>query len=402
VTSVRKLRRARTEELSKKQDVPVTIPGLMGRASDEVIKVTTRPGYIYVRIGNDETLAQAYWTGTVAYDRACICGYDDATQKFRVLRLRQDEYTTAGFTPVPEIDEHGATHLYPDPSDKTTAHRGTDVAFVSERQLLELRLGKHTSGNFTVRIERSLVEVGGGIRWIVTQTLDLTNSVPASGARWVTVYLLPDGTISQSDGTVQAKSQLSVSDIPVPTFSHFRLGAVMLWQGQGQIRDDGGRRDIEDLRLSHLWGTATTSTDTTEQAMTPRWFSDGPLAVADEVGGVWRLMQAFQVESVSIYLTDTGSAGATTVDVDKSIDDGVTWTTLFPAQGNRPSIAGGASSHVATGTPAATSVLPKGTLLRMNIEAVGTDARGLSVQLDGEEGVVLTSGILYAIMGAGR
>ena len=400
---VSRLRREWQNELGEKQDILYTVPAMMGRLSDGALKITTRPGYIYVRIGNDETLAQAYWNGPTRYDMPCIVGYDGISSEFRVLRLRQDAYTLAGFPPIPEVDEHAATHMYPDPSDTTTDHRGTDPLFVSWRQLLELRLGKHTSGNFTVRIERDLLEYSNTIIWIPSQTLDLTASVPSTRSRWTLVYLLPDGTLGFADGVIRDLSLLTVADIPVPTFDHFRLGAVMLWAGQTQIRDDGGRRDILDLRFpqSLVSGTGGSTTTTTMVAVTPRWHVDGPLAVFDEVDGVWRLGQAFEMTSVVMYLSDTGSAGTTTVDVEKSVNLGGAWSTLFPTQSNRPSIVAG-SAKVDVGTPAIPAPLSAGTLLRANIEEVATGARGLTVHVFGEEGSIITSGILSAIMGAGR
>lgn len=400
--SVEQLRRKQENILSEKADVLYTIPGLMGRASDEVLKITTRPGYIYVRIGSDETLAQAFWLGPVAYDRACICGYDGISTQFRVLRLRQDSYTMAGYTPVPEVDEHGITHLYPDPDDTVNDHRGTDVAFVSMRQVLELRLGKHTSGNFTIRVERALLEYSNTAIWVPAQTLDLTTSVPGWGARWTLIYLLPDGTIGKSDGAIKVASALTVADIPIPTFDHFRSGAVMLWDGQAQIRDDGGRRDIHDMRFPQSLTPATggSSTTTTTVSVTPRWHVDGPLAVYDEVDGVWRLGQAFEFQSAVMYLNNTGSAGTTVVDIERSVNAGISWSTVFPTQANRPAIVAGASK-INVGTPDAPAPLSAGTLLRANIEGVATGARGLSVQMFGEEGSVVVSDDLYTIIGVG-
>lgn len=399
--TINKLRRTWQQEFDGKQDKPVEYPALMGRLSDKALKVTGRPGYIHVRIGNDEALAQARWSGPARYDLLCVCGY--VRKVFRVLRLDQDDYVAAGNEPIPDVDAHSPTHLWFDPDDTTTANRASDPTFVSWRQIMELRVGKHTSGTFTVRIERGLVEYSNTITWVVTQTLDLTFSVPAWGARWVLIYLLPDGTVEKSDGTIVAKSSLTVADIPVPTFVHYRLAAVMLWFDQTQIRDDGGRTDIQDLRFPQDISAATGGggETTTTVAITPRWHVDGPLAVYDEVDGVWRMGQAFEMQSAAMYLNDTGSSGTTIVDVEKSVNRGISWSTLFPTQANRPSIAAGAAK-VSVGTPAIAAPLASGVLLRANIEAVAVGARGLTVHIFGDEGSIIASGILSAIMGVGR
>lgn len=107
-----------------------------------------------------------------------------------------------------------------------------------------------------------------------------------------------------------------------------------------------------------------------------RWTVDGPLAVANEVGGVWRVPYDLSIYEVSIYLYNTGTAGSTIADFDVSSDGGVTWTTLFTTTGNRPAIAGGATDKRTTGIPDVTT-LSAGDLVRMNIEQIGTGARGI-------------------------
>lgn len=124
------------------------------------------------------------------------------------------------------------------------------------------------------------------------------------------------------------------------------------------------------------------------------WTVDGPLAVADEVGGVWRVMQNFSISTVTAYLYVTGSASSTIVDFERSADGGATWATLFTTPGLRPTIAAGAADKRASSVPDAT-LLFAGELLRLNIDQVATGARGLSAQIDGE--VALMSPTLYAV-----
>lgn len=408
--SIGKLRRQRQQELDEKQDVPLEWPALMGRPSDEALKVTTRPGYIYVRIGHDETLAQAYWLGPKSYNRACIVGYEGTDTKFKVLRLRQDDYTLAGFEPVPEVDEHGQTHTWPDPDDTTTAHRGSDPTFITWRQILELRVGKHSTGTHVVKIDKAPIETDGVISWVVAQTIDLEPHIPDSGAVWVTIYLLPTGEIGLGVGVVKAKADLVVADINVPTFDHFRLAGVMLWDDQTQIRDDAGRRDILDLRYPQVLSSIGAGESTPPpgevvpmQLSTPySWHVDGPLAVLDQVDGVRSLILALEASAFSIYLYDDGTSGDTTIDIEKSLDDGLTWASIYLVAGNRPTIAGGSGLRVNTGTLANPTVLPSGTLLRVSIVDVAVGARTLDVFSHAEAGDVVEGDVLYAIMGCGR
>ena len=124
------------------------------------------------------------------------------------------------------------------------------------------------------------------------------------------------------------------------------------------------------------------------------WTMDGPLAVADEVGGVWRVMENFAVTAVTMYLYATGSAGSTLIDMDYSQDGGATWTTLFTTPGNRPAILAGATDKRAVSVPDVT-LLFAGDVIRLNLDQVAAGARGLSAQIDGE--VHLMSPTLYAV-----
>lgn len=113
------------------------------------------------------------------------------------------------------------------------------------------------------------------------------------------------------------------------------------------------------------------------------WTVDGPLAVADEVGGVWRVIENLIISSVSFYLYDTGTSSSTIIDIDVSNDGGATWSTLFTTPANRPALAGGASDKRADSVPDIV-VVYAGDLLRINIDQVAPGARGLSAQIDGE------------------
>lgn len=113
------------------------------------------------------------------------------------------------------------------------------------------------------------------------------------------------------------------------------------------------------------------------------WTADGPLAVADEVGGVHRCLVNLAISQVSFYLFGTGSSGSTIIDADVSVDGGATWSSLFTTPALRPEITAGASDKRATSVPDVTRVY-SGSLLRVNVDQVAAGARGLSVQIDGE------------------
>ncbi|MGC9397119.1 MAG: hypothetical protein ACP5J4_19925 [Anaerolineae bacterium] len=128
-----------------------------------------------------------------------------------------------------------------------------------------------------------------------------------------------------------------------------------------------------------------------------RWHIDGALAVADEVDGVWVVQDTFVPAYVWLYCRVAGTASSTIVDVEKSTDNGSTWTSLFASGGDYPEL-GYSAGHVATGAPDAIA-LYAGTLLRMNIDQVATGAEDLTVQLVPVD--MQPAGGLLAIMGVG-
>jgi hypothetical protein len=113
------------------------------------------------------------------------------------------------------------------------------------------------------------------------------------------------------------------------------------------------------------------------------WTVDGPLAVADEVGGVWRVMENFSISAVTMYIANTGDSGSTIIDIDRSGDGGATWASIFSTPANRPTVAAGAPDHRAYSVPDVT-LLYAGDLVRCNIDQVAIGTRGLSAQIDGE------------------
>jgi hypothetical protein len=130
----------------------------------------------------------------------------------------------------------------------------------------------------------------------------------------------------------------------------------------------------------------------------PRWYVDGALSTGDEQDGVYYLADALMIEYVTLYVRVTGSASSTIVDVDYSTDDGSTWSSVFAVAGNRPEVTNG-GANLDTGTLSIPRTLPAGTLLRMNIDQIATDAEDASVQVHGQAGDAVSGEL--TLLGAG-
>ena len=428
------LRRRYQRTLDKKQDVLYTVPAIMGAVIDgnETLEVPYRPGYIYIRIGDEEAVGQARCRTARRYNLPCIVGYDGITEEFQVLRIRQESYVDAGNQPIPEVEPHHTTHEWPAIGDDTAD--GSDLVYIHARQVRGCRVSPSSFGAFTVECDEGIFRTDNNWEWCNEQSIDLTAHRPAIGARWVLIYLDNTGTLSARAGDTMGFAAIDVSEIPDTDKDEYALAAVLLWPAQASIQDDDERQDIVDLRWlqsgvstheiisdvhtdttgAAVVGDVLTYTDTGEWAprpptgggsgggtseapFGPRWHSDGALAVVDEVDGVWRLTSDWRIETVFLYVETLGTAGSTIIDIEKSSDDGNNWTSIFPT--NRPEIAWNNADHGVTAAPPAVQLLSSGTLLRMNIDQVAAGARNITVEIDGLYQEVLTTGSLLPIMG---
>jgi len=141
------------------------------------------------------------------------------------------------------IQDHHELHEYPN----------HDTVWVQGAQLMPLNV--LPIGGFEVSVYGSIMYVDGGWVKVSPQTVDLSASQPASGARYVLLETDNAGAVSAVDGSTAAtKSLLTASDIPSPTAGSFPIAAIMLYAGQEEISRDtrpGGLNDFaEDIRFS--------------------------------------------------------------------------------------------------------------------------------------------------------
>ena len=242
------VRRRYLSELETKQDRFITMLGILGRVSDGTVVVSSRPGYVYVRIGHEERLGQARNKHVPnRYNLPVIVGWDGIDPEFQVLSIRQGDYLGAGFGEIPEVAPHHSTHEWPTDGDEYSD--GSDAVYVHWRQIRGLRL-KVVSA-FTVQVERAPLyrsDLGRNV-WVVEQSLDLGGDTPGAGARYVLVYLDANSDIQRRLGPVVSKAALDFeAHSPLPYWGEIPLAWVMLYSGQTAIREDQERQDVIDAR----------------------------------------------------------------------------------------------------------------------------------------------------------
>jgi len=238
---VRQPQRAYQKTLDRKQDVIPAWPALMGDGAGTV-EVSTRSGWVYVRVGSDEILGQAFNNRVPNRDNLpVLVGYEPVQPDlYQVLSIRE-VYAGAdsGHDVIPQVPSHHETHEW-------MGDDGCDLVYVHLRQWMPLRL--RVVNGMTVQVDRGVMYRGGWVE-VSTQQMDLTGCRPTGGGRYVLMYLDADGILGARSGDVVVPaSGIALTDIPEPGLSEFPLAAVMVYGGQTSVQDNYTYRNVMDLR----------------------------------------------------------------------------------------------------------------------------------------------------------
>lgn len=140
----------------------------------------------------------------------------------------------------PNVGLHAINHQY----------LGVDPIYINWRQIMPL--GVFPSSGLTVQIFGGYLPHTGADIYVSDQTLDLTASVPGSGARYTLVsFNLTTGAVTVTDGTINTGgfSSLTYADIPDTPAGCWRSCAVALYFGQTAIVETNDERDFFDVRF---------------------------------------------------------------------------------------------------------------------------------------------------------
>lgn len=275
----------------------------------------------------------------------------------------------------------------------------SDVAEITGEPLINSQ-GAWDVHNYEARHASDLTSADTTEHHLPTATLAGALAVSQGGGNWQEKAVSGDGTLSSAgvlnvthaDEADHATNSDQFGGIPLASFGFLDLNDTpAVYTGQGgkvvSVKDD--ETGLE-FTVESGGGSGGDVSITFQSRF---WTVDGPLAVADEVGGVWRIMENMAISNAVLYLLNTGESGSTIIDFDVS-HDGETWETLFATTENRPALAAGTADRRAGSVPD-TTLLFAGDLVRLNIDQVAVMARCLSAQIDGE--VVLMSPTLYSI-----
>lgn len=133
------------------------------------------------------------------------------------------------------------------------AYLAPDTDWVDFRRILTFRV--IPAGGLTLYAYGGILATTNALISVPQQLIDLTDNVPASGARFVLITVSPTGTYTLTNGSTQPSvTALTIANIPSAPDGHFRLFAVILKAGQTDVVESLTRNDLIDLRWPNSVG----------------------------------------------------------------------------------------------------------------------------------------------------
>lgn len=148
--------------------------------------------------------------------------------------------------PDQRLDDAGSLALLPTHAP-THAYGGSDPVYVVWRQIGDFRL--YATGGLQVTLQGGIATIAGTVTTISTQLVDLTDSVPTTGARWSLISIDSTGAVNVTDGTPQTTATaLTFAHIPSTPSGEWRIWAIKLQASQTVIDESRLFVDTLDLR----------------------------------------------------------------------------------------------------------------------------------------------------------
>jgi hypothetical protein len=192
--------------------------------------VRPEAGGMALAIYNDSTPHEA--------GRRVLVGRD---RRDRQMRVRRGVYSAGSTqTITPGVGAHAPSH-YID---------GTDPAYITDQQITPILCYALTG--MTVHLNSGWIVYQGQAVQIASQNIDMTGSIPGSGARYSLIRVNSAGTVSVQDGTpVASFGDLTASSIPAVETGYAALAFVRLYAGQAALSRLTTNPDVKPL----IWGS---------------------------------------------------------------------------------------------------------------------------------------------------
>lgn len=215
------------------------------------VDVLDKPNYIYVQINAGRDVVEV-WNDYVPSVKDLMVVLEPNKYKLGELMVvgLQNVYPGQSF-PFITIKKHGETHTWP----------SYDTVSIYHRQVIPL-LVRRAGNNRKVNVYAGYYKTTTGFGFFEgEEDFDLAPYVPASGGRYVLLYLSPTGVLSVRSGQSKALSLLTMGDTPNLQPDETGLAVVRLYVGQYRLADvqNPDRTDIIDIRYINPFDASYTN-----------------------------------------------------------------------------------------------------------------------------------------------
>lgn len=279
MTSLRDLRDRYQKTLARYEPRLKSFAGFTGDHGGS-IDVPNRRGYIYIRD----------WVGVVHEVYNTIAPTD---QPGYAVRVSSDPVTPSLLFVSNLLNPHvqKTTGVQNGFDPETLRWPNENTLFIDGPQLLVGGLVTAVGG-MTVRVYPFWLRTPDEVIYIPTEDIDLTSSIPSSGACWVAISYAPDGTMSLDVGEILGSlALLMLQPISVEIDPSYKtVAAVALYADMIEVLQTPSTNTIADLRWTSnngsrvSWGTIVGSIDDQVDLFrfsgghahgTSRWIADG-------------------------------------------------------------------------------------------------------------------------------
>jgi len=212
-------------------------PALLGDGMGNV-EVSERPGYVYVRVGSEELVGQAYNNRVPNRENLpIIIGYSsEQPTLFQVLSIRE-VYAGAdsGHSPIPQVVAHHKSH------ELGNADDGSDVVWVQKQQVLPLLAYPTSPSSLSINVAGDWYAWDDGWNYFSGGVADLSGYVPASMSDALYVLISIDGAtnaIQYTAGSSLVPGAALADQIPSAPSGSVPVVAVYLTGGTTAIEWD--------------------------------------------------------------------------------------------------------------------------------------------------------------------
>ncbi len=217
--------------------------GHLGDGSGTV-EVPGHPNLWYVRsVGSNIAIPVYRGAAPRLHGYPVLVGQDVYKRKWtRILGINMDELA-GGNTTISEVGPHAESH----------GLAGSDPGYFDVRQIVNVLA--YASTGMIAHVNAGWVIIDGQVVKVASANIDLTASIPATGAAYSIIRCNSSGVLSVVDGTpVASLIDLTPADAPAFADGYAAIAVVELWDGMTELSRSTVHPSVIPLYLAQISG----------------------------------------------------------------------------------------------------------------------------------------------------